>query len=58
MCFIKNRPGLKIYSYFLRRAGKTVWFIEENRQLCRVDEEGVWHCIPEKQHRRGGIPER
>ena len=21
------------------------WFIEENTDLCRVDEDGVWHCI-------------
>lgn len=21
------------------------WFIEENRHLCRVDGDGVWHCI-------------
>lgn len=21
------------------------WFIEENKRLCRVDEQGVWHCL-------------
>lgn len=21
------------------------WFIEENAELCRIDEDGVWHCI-------------
>lgn len=21
------------------------WFIEENRNLCRVDANGIWHCL-------------
>lgn len=21
------------------------WFIEENAGLCRIDDDGVWHCI-------------
>jgi len=24
------------------------WFIEENRFLCRIDDNGVWHCIHAK----------
>lgn len=32
------------------------WFIEENRDLCRVDENGVWRCILVKQrNRRDGV---
>jgi hypothetical protein len=25
-------------------------FIEENTGLCRIDEDGLWHCIFVKQH--------
>ena len=21
------------------------WFIEENKWICRVDKDGVWHCL-------------
>jgi hypothetical protein len=21
------------------------WFIEDNAKLCRIDSDGVWHCI-------------
>jgi hypothetical protein len=21
------------------------WFIEENKRLCRIDDDGVWHCL-------------
>jgi hypothetical protein len=21
------------------------WFIEENKRLCCIDDEGVWHCL-------------
>lgn len=27
-------------------------FIEENASLCRVDEDGVWHCVLAKRRNR------
>ena len=28
------------------------WFIEKYNHLCRVDDDGVWHCILAKQRGR------
>ncbi len=32
------------------------WFIEDNASLCRIDSDGIWHCILVKQrHRDDGV---
>lgn len=32
------------------------WFIEENAAACRIDEDGVWHCILVRQQgNEGGV---
>lgn len=32
------------------------WFIEENANLCRIDDNGIWHCIfVQRRGKRDGI---
>ena len=33
------------YENFITDLCADRWFIEENRGICRVDGDGVWHCI-------------
>ena len=33
------------YENFINDLTVDRWFIEKNTALCRIDEDGVWHCI-------------
>lgn len=38
------------YENFIKDICVDRWFIEENTDLCKIDNDGIWHCILVKQH--------